>query len=73
MDALPQYHNQLGAKIRKLRTEAGLTLERLAQEVEIDASFLGYLERGERTTTTDKIFKLANALNVEPKELFIWE
>lgn len=70
MTALSKQHEQLGQNIRRLREQQGTTLEVLAAEIDIDTSFLGYVERGERNITSDKIFRTANALKVEVQRLF---
>ena len=68
--ALSQKHQRLGRTIRKLREEHNLTLEELAHEADIDTSFLGYIERGERNITTEKLFRVAKALKVKISDLF---
>lgn len=60
----------LGAKIRKLRKQQHMTQEKLAEKAEIDTSYLGQIERGERRSPSITIIsKIANALNVKEGEL----
>lgn len=59
-----------GKKVRELRLEKGLTQEELAEEINLSANFVGMVERGERNTSLLKVFKMAKALEVKPKELF---
>ena len=56
---------KLGQNIRDLREKRGLTLEKLAAEVELDASFLAYIERGEKNVSSDKLIRIAKSLGVE--------
>jgi len=61
---------RLGAKIRKLRKQLDMTQEKLAEKAEIDTSYLGQIERGERRSPSITIIsKIANALNVKEGEL----
>jgi len=43
---------ELGALLRKLRKEAGLTQEELARALDINQSSISFIERDERATTT---------------------
>ncbi len=63
-------HKEFGKQIQKLRKERGLTQEDLAGEVGVDRSYMGFLERGEKNATLDKIGKIAKALHIKLKELF---
>jgi len=63
-------HKQFGQRIQELRKERGLTQEDLAGEVGVDRSYMGFLERGEKNATLDKIGKIAKALHIKLKELF---
>ena len=63
-------HKIFGHKIVELRREKGLTQEDLCDLIGVDRSYIGFIERGERNPTLDKIDKIAKALKVTPKELF---
>ncbi len=65
-----ELHKKLGEKIIELRKKEGLTQEDLCGIVGVDRSYMGFIERGQRNITLDKIDKLAKALKVTPKELF---
>jgi transcriptional regulator with XRE-family HTH domain len=60
---------RVGANIRRLRNQFGITIEELANSSGIDASFLGNIERGNRKPTLYTIEKLAKALNVAAPSL----
>ena len=55
--------------MRELRLEKGLAQDRLAAKAGLSASYVGFIERGDRNPTLETICKLAVALEVAPKEL----
>ena len=59
-----------GKKVRKLRKEQGLTQEALAARANLDRSYMGHIERGEKNVTLTKIHQISDALGVSPKEFF---
>ena len=65
-----ELHRQFGLKIQELRKQHGMTQEDLAYKVGIDRSYMGFLERGEKNATLDKIIKIAKAFNIKVKDLF---
>lgn len=50
------------ANIRELRTEAGMTLKKLAEETGIGVDLLGYQERGTREFHGSQLVKILKAL-----------
>ncbi len=66
----PQDLKRLGKKIRGLRQALGLSQETLADEAEIERSYMGAIERGERNPSFDKIASIARALGISPSKLF---
>ncbi len=63
---------QFGEQIREIRRERGWSQEYLADMAELDRSYVGCIERGERNVSIENICKLATALKVSPAELFSW-
>ena len=61
----------LGSEIRKLRSEKGLPLRKVAAELDIDQSILSKIERGERKASRELIRKMANVFEVEEKALLV--
>lgn len=57
-----------GVRLRELRTGAGLTQEGLAHLADLDRTYVGSVERGERNIALDNIWRLADALKVHPTE-----
>lgn len=58
-----------GLKIREQRKLKKLSQERLALLCNIDRSYMGRIERGEVNITLEKLYELAKALDVLPKNL----
>jgi len=58
-----------GARLRTLRKAARLSQEALAFQSELDRSYVGQVERGERNISLQNLAKLARALDVAPYEL----
>ncbi len=56
---------ELGNRIRAGRLDAGLTQENLAHESDIDRSYIGSVERGERNLTFSMLCKIAKALDCD--------
>lgn len=55
----------LGLRIREARKLKGMTQEDLAYESEIDRSYVGGVERGERNLSFTKLCALAQALGTD--------
>lgn len=56
---------QLGNQIRFLRKTIGLSQEQLALKAEVDRSYIGGIERGERNVSFLTLVKIAECLNCE--------
>lgn len=59
----------LGIHIRQLREKKGLSQQALADDCDIPKTQIGRIERAKINTTIKTIIKIANALDIEPKEL----
>jgi len=59
-----------GERVRELRRRKGLSQEALALACELDRTYIGGVERGERNISLINIYKIASALEVEAKILF---
>ena len=64
----------LGARIRELRAERGLSQERLAEAMQANVTYLSSIERGRENPTLDFLIKLSDALRVDLVDLvnFSW-
>jgi transcriptional regulator with XRE-family HTH domain len=63
-------HKQFGARIRYLRLKLGLSQEELAGLCNLDRTYLGGIERGERNPSLKNISLIATALRVPIAALF---
>jgi transcriptional regulator with XRE-family HTH domain len=65
-----QIQKHFGDRVRELRKQEGLSQESLALACDLDRSYIGGVERGERNISLVNIYKIAQALGVNAKELF---
>lgn len=54
----------LGRRIREEREKLNLTQEKLAEDIKISDSYLGQIERGQRSITLRNLVNLVNRLGV---------
>ncbi len=59
-----------GQRLRTLRKKNKQTQAQLAERIDVSTNFIGMVERGERNTTIDKVFKIAKALDITLAEFF---
>lgn len=64
---------QFGKRVRYLREQLDLTQEGLAEKTHLSVDFIGMIERGERSPSFENIEKLAEALDVDVKDMFDFE
>ena len=64
---------KLGERIRLIREARGLSQERLAEKSNLNTSFIGQIERGNKKPTIASIEKIVNALDITFEELFAFE
>lgn len=65
-----EYIIAFGDQIRKLRKEKGISMEKLAEQADIEYSQIAKIEKGKINTTISTVFTLANALNLPVEDLF---
>lgn len=61
-----------GRRVRQLRKEKGVSQEAFAHEIQIDRSYYGSIERGERNVSLENICLIAKGLGVPPAQLFLF-
>ena len=57
-------YKRLGERIREERLKLNLTQAQLAEDIEISDTYMGAIERGERSLTLDTLVRLTNRLGV---------
>lgn len=60
---------RFGERVRELRKKAGLSQEQLADRCELDRTYVGGIERGERNVSLRNIAIIARALGVTISDL----
>lgn len=61
---------RFGRRLRVLRKAAGFSQEGFALECELDRSYVGAVERGERNLSLRNLYQMAKKLNVTLSALF---
>ena len=59
-----------GANLAHLRNNLGITQEELAFRCGFDRTYIGTIERGEKSATINTLSKIAKGLNLKIKDLF---
>jgi transcriptional regulator with XRE-family HTH domain len=62
--------NQFGKRLAFLRKQKGFTQQELAESSDYSVEFISLVERGLNGPTLKGIEKLAQALSIQPKDLF---
>lgn len=60
---------RFGQRVRELRKERGYSQEGFAAACELDRTYMGGIERGERNLALRNIEKIADTLNISISEL----
>jgi len=63
----------LGRRIRELRKARNLTQEQFGERTGINYKYLGAVERGQENPTVKVLERIARVLQVELRELFVFE
>lgn len=62
--------DRVGLNVRNLRNSKGLSQEQLALAAEVDRSYISEIELAKNSASIDVLERIADALDVDPKELF---
>ena len=62
-----------GRRLRSLREVRGLTQQQLGEAAEVSYKYVGAIERGEENPSLKVIGKLAEALEVDPRDMLVLE
>jgi transcriptional regulator with XRE-family HTH domain len=60
---------QIGTRIREFRIKADLSQEKLAFACDLDRTYIGSVERGERNISVINLRKISKALKIKPADL----
>lgn len=60
-----------GEEVRRRRTKAGMSQERLGFLAELDRTYVSSLERGRRNVSLRNIYRLAKALGCRARDLLL--
>ena len=63
------YLSKIGLNIKQARKEKGISQESLALGADLDRSYVGGVERGERNISIINLKKIADALNIPVSQL----
>ena len=64
-------YKTIGENIRLERANRNLTIEELAEMLELSASYIGLLERGERCPSLKNLYKLCDLFGCAPNDMLI--
>lgn len=60
----------IATRVKKLRKQKDLTQEELADKVRVSATYIGFIEQGQRVPSINTADKIARALGVKLSDLF---
>ena len=63
------FYKKLGLKIRDTRKSMNYSREKLAELADMNAYYLGEIERGEKKPSLDFLMKICNVLKIKLHEL----
>lgn len=58
-------YEKIGLRIRKQRKEKGLTIDQLAEMIDVSSSYMGHIERGTRIASVETLARLCEALELD--------
>ncbi len=61
--------NIIGTRLRKIRYSLDLTQEKLGEKADLHYSYIGQVERGDKTPSLKALIKIADALDISLEEL----
>ena len=64
---------KFGCHLKKLSKQKNLTQEKLSELANIDRSYISDIERGVKNVSIEKLYQLANALEISMKDLLNFE
>ncbi len=62
---------EVGARIRYFRTEKKISQEKFSELSDLHPSYIGQLERGEKTPSVETIYKITQGLDITLSDFFL--
>ena len=62
---------RVALNLRRIRVMRGISQDNLALEANVERSYVGYLERGNKNPTVTTLEKIAEALSCDISEFFV--
>lgn len=70
LEGLYMITEKVGQRIKDLRTEIGISQEKLALKAELDRTYLAGVENGKRNLSLKSLEKIINALEISFHDFF---
>jgi len=61
---------QFGKRLGEIKKQKGLSYRKIAENCDLDASFISKIEKGTENVTLETILNLSYGLKIQPKEFF---
>ena len=61
----PKFRQEVGKRIKTIREKANMTQAEVANKAGINVNYFAVIERGEVTTSSEKLKKISDALRVD--------
>lgn len=65
-----EVQRKFGKRLAQLRDQKGFTQEKFSFELDVDRTYVSYLERGKRNPSLFMLWKIAKVLKIDLPELF---
>lgn len=66
------FNKLLGVEISKLRHEQNMSQENFGEIVGINRTYIGAIERGEKSISAFNLYRILNAFDVNIEQFFVW-
>lgn len=61
---------QFGKRLGEIKKQKGLSYRKIAENCDLDASFISKIEKGTENITLETILNLSYGLKIQPKDFF---
>jgi transcriptional regulator with XRE-family HTH domain len=68
MDSV-KFRQEVGKRIRTIREKSNLTQAEVAKKAKLNVNYFAVIERGEVTTSSEKLKKISDALGVDVSKI----